>query len=247
MNVRLVLCFFVFSAASATLQADVIISGKTASVANGFTDGDHPSGSHFHSVTDHDALPAGNPGITLSSVAEVGGFFGDEEVRGISEFPVQATADIATLLFEVRDMTDVSPHAIDGLFGQGSFTGIVDVFAYEADGVESVSDFQTPTSPATPILTIDVVSDGIMAGDTLSVDVTSLYNDLVVASHTALGIRLQMSAANTSAGAISFDNFRLQLSDVTSVPEPSPVMLMGLVTVGLGGLRFFRRHRVMLA
>ena len=59
--------------------------GQTYSVGNGFTGGTHPEGSHFHS-SNLDELPVGNPPTIFPGAAEVGGFFGDEEIRGISEF-----------------------------------------------------------------------------------------------------------------------------------------------------------------
>ena len=136
------------------------IPGQTYSIGNGFTGGTHPEGSHFHS-SNLDELPVGNPSIIFPGAAEVGGFFGDEEIRGISEFSLDEAAYYkAILLFDVLDTfaegLSLEPSGIDGLFGQGPLDGVVDVFAFVADGVESFSDYQTePISPA-PILSIDV-------------------------------------------------------------------------------------------
>ena len=243
-----VLCVAAFCAFSFNAAGVVVIDGKTATVANGFTGGSHPAGSHFHSATDHSVVPASNPALFLSSVAEVGGFFGDEELQGISEFELLGEAVLAVLLFDVRDMTaDISFEPIDGLFGQGPLNGIVDVYPYEADHVEHVSDFvaeqDRPTDP--PLLSMLVGTGLIQAGDTISTDVTTIYNDFVVADEHALGIRLQTRDADKDAGAITFNNFRLEITlrEPQTVPEPSPVLLLGLVGLLLSGVARYRRVR----
>ena len=97
------------------------VAGQTSSISNGFTAIFHPEGSHFHS-SNLTELPPGNPDILLPGVAEVGGFFGDEEIRGVSEFELQNAAEKATLLFDVLDLFELglSPESsgIDGLFGE---------------------------------------------------------------------------------------------------------------------------------
>jgi hypothetical protein len=67
---------FAFLGGGAT--AATITNGFTFSVADGFT-GLSGQGTHFHSSTGGDF---GNP----AGKAEVGGFFGSEEVRGLSEY-----------------------------------------------------------------------------------------------------------------------------------------------------------------
>lgn len=233
----------------------LIVNGKTATVGNGFT-GDH-SGSHFHSVTDPSAPAISNPTIGIFSAAEVGGFLGDEEVQGISEFTLQAgAADTVLLMFDVRDNSDIDfENPIGGLFGQGPFNGFIDVYAYEADHVESVSDFvalaDRPTDP--PLLSIEVAPGLIAPGDTFSVDITSTYNDFVSQNDPALGIRLLSRVPNPTAplseqlealeeaGAITFHDFRLQLTNPTGVPEPSPALFLGLVCLTLSGVSRYRR------
>jgi len=233
-------CLFSFNAAGV-----VVIDGKTATVANGFT-GNHPAGSHFHSVTDHSVVSPSNPALTIHSVAEVGGFFGDEELQGISEFELLGEAVSAFLLFDVRDMTaDVSFEPIDGLYGQGPLNGIVDVYPYEADHVEHVSDFvpeqDRPTDP--PLWSMLVGTGLIQAGDTLTTDITTIYNDFVIADEHALGIRLMTRDADKDAGAITFDNFQLHvtLREPQAVPEPSPTLLLSVAGLLLSGLARYRR------
>lgn len=216
----------------------LVVEGHTATVANGFT-GSHPSGSHFHSTTDPSVLSPSNPSITISGVAEVGGFFGDEELQGISEFTLEhGIADTVWLMFDVRDMSDVSLDPIDGLFGQGPLHGFVDVYSYHGDHVESVSDFvvEQDRPSETPLLSIRVAPGLIQADDSFALNVTSLYNDLVEDAEPALGVRLLMREVDKDAGAITFDNFRLQITTATAVPEPSPVLCLGFVCLMLSGL-----------
>ena len=219
------------------------IAGEAFSVGNGFTAGTHPEGSHFHS-SNLDELPPGNPPIILPGAAEVGGFFGDEEIRGIAEFHLEpgATVDEAVLMFDVLDTflegLSPEPSGVDGLFGQGPLDGVVDVFPYVADGLEEFSDFQAAPITSDPILAINV-ADGLAGGDTLSVDITSIYNDLVT-SGDDLGIRLQMAIADPDAGAITFNNFRIDLEQA-AVPEPSSQCLAILFALGFWTVRRRRK------
>ena len=128
MRIQRCVSILLFSAliVGAEVYADTIsgIEGTTYSVANGFTAGTHPEGSHFHSSNLED-LPPGNPSVPLSGVAEVGGFFGDEEVRGVTEFPLQAAAPQAILEFDVLDLFElgISPevNGVDTGNRQGNF------------------------------------------------------------------------------------------------------------------------------
>lgn len=213
------------------------VDGATYSIGNAFTGGIHAEGSHFHS-SNLSVLPPGNPAVLFPGSAEVGGFFGDEEVRGISEFEVGDTEVIeAELFFDVFDLFLVGAipetSGVGGLFGQDPLDGDVDVFAYAADHLETVSDYQVAPLSADPILTFS--ANDFSGGDTLSVDVTAIYNDLA-ASGSDLGIRLQMADANPDAGAITFNNFRLEL---TPVPEPSS---FNILIASLIGFAFFRRR-----
>lgn len=222
--------------AGTVVQADTVsgIEGTTYSIANGFTAGSHPMGSHLHS-SNLDELPPGNPFIPLAGVAEVGGFFGDEEVRGVSEIPLQVSATQAILEFEVLDLFEmgISPevNGVDGLFGQGPYVGDIEVYLYAGDSIESLSDFEIAPLDDMPLLTIEVAED-FQAGVTIQTDVTEVYNGLVedLANNpggpNALGVRLQMPApADFDAGAITFGNFQLAL-----VPEPNGALalLIGL-------------------
>ncbi len=215
------------------------LEGVTYSIGNGFTGGSHPEGSHFHSIN-LDELPAGNPPIILPGAAEVGGFFGDEEIRAVSEFIVgDVVVEEAVLRFEALDLflegITAEASGIDGLFGQGPYEGSIDVFAYVADGVESIGDYQVETLGEFPILTFEVNDDLVLGGDSFSVDVTSLYNDRVAVGED-LGIRLQMSVADADAGAITFGNFRIDLEPV-AVPEPTSGLLLTMSILGCLALR----------
>lgn len=213
--------------------------GQTSSISNAFTAGDrdHPVGSHFHS-SNLDVLPDGNPPIMVFDAAEVGGFFDDEEIRGVSEFNIQGPTGKAILFFEVRDLFAegliFDERGVDGLFGQGAFEGLIDVFAYAADYMEQVSDYEIPPIQETPILSIDV-TPSVRGGDEFSVDVTSIFNELA-ATNQDLGVRLQMANPDRDAGAITFANFRVELE---AIPEPQSWTLL---VVGLFALLRFRAH-----
>lgn len=235
-------------ATPASLGTEISILGETASIGNGFTDtGVHPEGSHFHTsnLVPGDLPPGNPPLIPVDQVAEVGGFFGDEEVRGVSEFNLvgQPVATSATVVFDVFDLTsaglNVTP--LGGLFGQEVLDGSVNVFAYRGNNVEEVSDYAGNLIQTDPLLTLDVAS--LSAGQTISIPVTDIYNDLIAdladnpeTAAQALGIRLQTTSNlpdSLSEGAIAFHNFRLQV-----VPEPNCLPLLWLALWPL-----VRRHR----
>lgn len=210
-----------------------LLFGNTFAVSNGFTAGNHPAGSHFHS-SNLAELPSDNPQINFAGVAEVGGFFGEEEVRGISEFDVQDVVSSAELLFEVFDLFEagqiLDEDGVSGLYDQGRLQGVVDLVAYVSDGTESLTDYEIAPISETPIFSVDV-TPLVVGGDEFSVDVTGLYNDLAERGED-LGIRFQLREPSTEAGAITFTNIRLQLQ---TVPEPS-----GFALLMLGMLLFLR-------
>lgn len=216
--------------------------GDAYAIGNGFTSGSHPEGSHFHSSNLID-LPDGNPPIILPGVAETGGFFGDEEIRGAVEFPVQDMFLTATLEFDVFDTFEagISPVAsgIDGLFGQGSYEGFIDVYAYVGNGIEEISDYEAPTIGTGPILSFEVAPGLITGGDTFSVDITDLVKSLVDDGSSDLGIRVQMADGDADSGAITFHNFRVRYE---TIPEPSSTLLMTL-SVAMASCLFRRRRR----
>jgi len=220
------------NAVETSMETSTVVKGNTFSVSNGFTAGNHPVGSHFHSSNLSD-LPNGNPPINVVGAAEVGGFFDEEEIRGVSEFDVQSPVLQATLSFEVLDLFEeglvFEERGVDGLFNQGAFEGIIDVVAFEADNIESLSDYEIAPISDTPIISVDVTSS-VVGGDQFSADVTSLYNDLASRGED-LGIRFQMREPNADAGAITFSNVELQLQ-LQTVPEPTcnwAFLLLGLL------------------
>lgn len=184
----------------------ITISGVTYSIADAFTDGGHGTGSHWHNTSTAGPPPPAVP--TAGRYAEVGGFFGDEECRGISEFTkVVGSPTQALLKFNVVDMTlaegGLSFNPIDGLYGQGAYTGTFYILGYQANGTEELPDFE---ASGTILTTIN--ANSLSAGDTITHNITSFYN----ATSNYVGIRLQMTSGDYSAGAITFNNFRIELS-----------------------------------
>ncbi len=213
------------------------LTGSPYSISNGFMDtGNHPMGSHFHS-SNLDTLPVGNPVIPNIHVAEVGGFFGDEEVRGLVEIDVDSapTADEAILLFDVYDVTHLSAIPVGGIFGQGPLQGTVELFGYTGNNMEELADYQI--TPVSPLFSFDASS--LAAGETIEVDITDFYNGLIGNSDPAAGFRLQVAdsvdTSDANTGAITFDNFRIAL-----VPEPRSLWF---AFVGLVGYVLIRPRR----
>ena len=197
-------------------QAATFANGFTFSVASGF---DTSIGTHFHSST---GGAFGNP----AGKAEVGNFF-SEEVRGLSEYNLSGlgTATSAFVTFDVFNNA--------GLFSGDNdfpFTGDIEVVAYEGNNLENISDYQ-----ALSIGTVGTFNTANLAvGDTLSLDLTSIFNNALTNGLSSLGIRLQ-SLTDPQGGAWTFDNFRLTTDNQTTQKVPEPGTIIGLVLVGMGG------------
>ncbi|MEP0870422.1 hypothetical protein NDA01_11470 [Trichocoleus desertorum AS-A10] len=190
---------------TSTAQAATITNGFTFSVADG---GGNGIGNHFHSSTGGDF---GNP----QGKAEVGNFF-SEQVRGLSEYNLAGLASgPAFVTFDL--------FSLGGLFsGENDFpfTGNINVVAYAGNNAENVSDFQA--SSVGTVGTFNAAA--LVVGNTLSFDISSIYNNALTQSLSSLGIRLQIaSGTSTGGGAFTFDNFRLTSDNqTTATPEPTP-------------------------
>ena len=207
-----------------TAEAVTITEGFTFAVASA----DGPTvGTHFHSSTGGDF---GNP----AGIAEVGDFF-NERVRGLSEYDLTGLASgPAFVTFEVLDDQGLFPGENDF-----PFTGDIDIVAYNANNAEDVSDFE-----AAIIGSIGTFStSSLVVGNTLSFDISAIYNDALTNGLTSLGIRLQVDdGTDPQGGAWQFNMFRLTTTDDTTggggggaVPEP---ISMALGLMGLGSDRF---------
>lgn len=193
-------------------QAALITPGFTFSVA---TSGSS-TGTHFHSSTGGDF---GNP----AGLAEVGELF-TEGIRGLSEYDLNglSAAASAFVSFDV--------HSLAGLFGQSGYFGPIDVFAYAGNNLEDISDYH--------IATIGNVgsfnSTGLAVGETVSLEITSIFNQALLDTLPSLGIRLQ-PAGGTNDTAITFNNFRLTTDDqTTAAPEPGLLLLLGTGVLTIG-------------
>lgn len=139
-------------------QADLITNGFTFSVADDFG-GPSFIGTHYHSNT---GGAFGNP----AGKAEVGGFFGTEEVRGLSEY------NLAGLSATGPAFVTFNVYLDNGLFGQGGGPFLIDVYAYAGNNAEDLSDWE-----AAPTALIGSFSTaGLAVGAIISFDVNSAFD-----------------------------------------------------------------------
>lgn len=201
---------------SSVANADTITPGFSFTVADEFI-GLAGVGTHFHSSTGGDF---GNP----AGLAEVGRLF-DEEVRGLSEYNLSglSTTTSAFVTFDIFQE--------NGLFDQPDFDGTISIFSYMGDNTEDLSDFQISVSSF--VGSFDTTP--LTSGDTLSFDVTSIFNSAVTNGEISLGIRLQVAPLTQDNEAIVFNNFRLTTGDESNTaPVSEPSAILGIFFMSLG-------------
>jgi hypothetical protein len=211
-----------------TAGAQTITLGFTYAVASDVAC--TANGTHYHSNT---GGVFGNP----AGKAEVGNFF-SECVRGLSEYDLTGLAASPSAFVTFNVFND------GGLFSginDFPFAGTIDVFAYAGNNLEDVSDYE-----AVPIGVVGSFGTaGLVVGNVVSLDITTIYNAAIAGALPSLGIRLQRAgeaAANT--GAWTFDSFRLTVDDQSTggvVPEPSTYALLA---TGLAAILLVTRGRV---
>jgi len=206
-------------------QATTITPGFTYAVASA---GDYgTTGTHYHSNT---GGAFGNP----AGKAEVGNFF-TENVRGLSEY------NLAGLLTGPAFVTfDV--FKAGGLFAGANdtpFTGTIDVYAYQGNNLEDISDFQA--APTTFVGSFSTA--GLVVGQVISMDISSQFASALTSAWGSLGIRLQVDTGSPagnvgSSSAWTFDTFRLSSTSESTVPDAgSTVALLGITLSALGLIR----------
>ncbi|MGM3308006.1 hypothetical protein ACSQ6I_18860 [Anabaena sp. WFMT] len=207
-----------FSLASPSpVKAAIITPGLAFSVSSG--PDPNGFGIYFSSSTSN---PFGNP----AGKNEVGNFF-NEDIRGLSEYNLTGLTSAASALinFDVFQKGGLFP-AINGF----PFTGNIQLVSYIGNNAENLYDYQAPS-----IGTVGTFSTASLAvGDTLSFDVTSIFNSAISNGFSSLGIRLQVdSGTDPEGGAWTFDNFRLTTVPV-KVPESSPTSALLVFVFGTG-------------
>ena len=197
-----------------------MISGLAYAVSNRFTSPDtHPTGTHFHVA--NDAGNEGPPAIPIDNYVEAGGYFGDENIRGIIDFDLAGatTGSTCTLKFVV---TDIGPSGLNiqpspdtgGLYGQdhlGSATtepypGLMEVHGFTSDGVEALAKYSIASS-----VLGNFDCNGLTANQMVMFDITSFYNARVIAGDSFLGIRFQATPENDENSALVFEQFQLEV------------------------------------
>lgn len=206
---------------AASANAQTITDGFTFAVASGGNA--CGTGTHYHSNT---GGSYGNP----AGKAEVGRY-SSECVHGLSEYNLSGltSSPTAFVTFNV--------FKAGGLFtgvNDTPFNGTIDVFAYAGNNSEDISDYQAPS-----IGTVGSFNTlGLLVGSTISLDITSIFNNAIAGGQSSLGIRLQRRGETDALSqAWTFDTFHLTSNDQTTTvtPEPSTYLLLasGLAVMGV--------------
>lgn len=210
-----------------TAVAVQITPGFTFSVADAYT-GPAGQGTHYHSNT---GGSFGNP----AGLAEVGrlGVSG-EEIRGLSEYNLTglSASPSAFVTFEVYEL--------GGLFGQSFGTFNITINAYLGNNTENLSDWQAASTGFVGTFS----TAGLSVGDTVSFDITSIYNAAISGGDASLGIRLAQNPLLAPNQAVVFNNFRLTTDDQSSNRVPDGGSTLLLLSSALGAIVVLKRRFV---
>jgi len=193
-------------------EAVALFPGEAFSVASE-PDFEFPTGpgTHYHSDNGFN-FDTGPDLLEVGQLCEPD--IGCEEIRGMVEFDLAnaSVADVAALEFWVVNE--------GGLFqqpGPGEF--VIEVLAYEADGLESLQDYDRQAIEF--IAEFDSFQYGVE--EFVRFDVTELYNQAVEQGWDGLGFRLQ-AAFDPGGFAMVYGDAALELQ-VNNIPEPLSVSL----------------------
>ncbi|BCL36088.1 hypothetical protein NSMS1_25350 [Nostoc sp. MS1] len=196
-------------------------AAKVQGLAFSVSSGPDPNGYgiYFSSSTNN---PFGNP----PGKNEVGNYY-NEDIRGLSEYNLTGLTSTKSALLSFNVFK------AGGLFVDQNdfpFTGNITVLSYVGNNSENLYDYQAPS-----IGTVGTFNTANLAlGNTVSFDITPIFNSAINSGLSSLGIRLQVSdGTNPDGGAWTFDNFRLTTA---SVPEPTFTSALLMVAFGSGVL-----------
>ncbi len=171
----------------------------------------------------------GNHNDFAGTRAVVSDYYGEDH-RGIAEFDITALTPFSTASLTFN------------LFTEAGAPLQIDLSAYHGDGLISLfSDFSV-----VPFSLVSQFSNGPYdPGDPLTFDITAALNAAVLNGDTHLGIRLQRTNYTGGSAYADFRNFRIETTEISSVPEPSSLAIFGIgaFVAGAGALRRRREKR----
>jgi len=143
------------------------------------------------------------------------------EDRGIVEFDVRGVGTVRQAHLLAVEWYDTIGESI-----------ALSLYGYRGDGTLTLADFAAGTH---------LIAGFHVPGAGLDLDVTAFVNEAIVRGYEFIGLNLRQDSM-TMAGIVQYRPSHLEIiDDTSSIPEPSPVWLMGLSAVALRRLR--RRSR----
>lgn len=161
---------------------------------------------------DVDSIANGDHSHSSSSDSIGVGYWDSEETRGVVEFDISSLSGAALLSFDFVAFTNQLSYGQDG-----DYLGDFNLTAYDANGDASNADYN-----AVGTLLGNYTVNGMSYGDSFSIDISSI---MAIATGDYIGFVFDPTSAN---GPIGYEETVLSNFAITTVPEPSTLLLMSL-------------------